>query len=104
MEDAGHAVELASDGMAALDLVGEKSPAFDLVITDHQMPRMDGLGLVAKLRELGYPARIIVHSSTLTQELGGAYRAFSVDYIVMKGADTQSLPFLAAGLFPNMGL
>jgi len=38
----------ASDGLEALDAVADKS--FDLVLTDWNMPNLDGLGLVEKLR------------------------------------------------------
>jgi two-component system, cell cycle response regulator CpdR len=40
----GHQVESAPDGAAALDMLG-KSEAFDLLLTDIQMPAMDGIAL-----------------------------------------------------------
>lgn len=48
LRDAGHEVELASDGQAALELLIAR-PA-DLVITDLEMPGMDGLALTRRLR------------------------------------------------------
>jgi len=47
---AGHEVEHAADGQEALQLAGRSK--FDLVITDVNMPRMDGIALVRKLRGL----------------------------------------------------
>ncbi|MFO0948637.1 MAG: response regulator [Planctomycetota bacterium] len=44
---AGLEVELAMDGKEALDVIRERLP--DLVITDCQMPRMDGLSLCEAL-------------------------------------------------------
>lgn len=44
---AGFEVELAMDGREALDVIHERMP--DLVITDCQMPRMDGLSLCEAL-------------------------------------------------------
>lgn len=41
-------VETAPDGLAALELIHAHAP--DLVITDVMMPRLDGFGLVARLR------------------------------------------------------
>jgi signal transduction histidine kinase len=41
-------VELAEDGEAALAAVGERRP--DVIVTDVMMPRLDGFGLVARLR------------------------------------------------------
>jgi two-component system, OmpR family, KDP operon response regulator KdpE len=45
----GLEVETASDGQEAPTLLGEED--FDLVITDLNMPRLDGLDLVLKIRE-----------------------------------------------------
>jgi two-component system, cell cycle response regulator CpdR len=41
----GHAVTTASDGCEALDRLGEAGGAFDLMLTDVQMPIMDGIAL-----------------------------------------------------------
>jgi DNA-binding response OmpR family regulator len=48
LEDAGYAVRSAPDGVAALEAFAEDAP--DLVITDLYMPRLDGSGLIARLR------------------------------------------------------
>ena len=48
LEDAGLDVDLAGDGYAALASLQEGLP--DLVVTDLQMPRMDGLALVEAVR------------------------------------------------------
>jgi len=45
---AGYDVAEAGDGIEALDLA--KDRRFDLVVTDHNMPRMDGVTLVKELR------------------------------------------------------
>ena len=45
---AGHEVAEARDGLQALDQARER--AFDLVITDHHLPGMDGLALTRALR------------------------------------------------------
>jgi two-component system, chemotaxis family, chemotaxis protein CheY len=46
---AGYQVVEAIDGMDAYEKAQTQS--FDLVLTDQNMPRMDGLGLTRKLRE-----------------------------------------------------
>ncbi|MDX8401548.1 MAG: hybrid sensor histidine kinase/response regulator [Mariprofundaceae bacterium] len=48
MEAAGFEVDTAIDGLDALDRMALK--AFDLVVTDLEMPRLDGFGLVRRLR------------------------------------------------------
>lgn len=45
---AGFEVEGAKDGLEAYEMLGRKE--FDLVLTDIQMPRMDGIELVRKVR------------------------------------------------------
>jgi CheY-like chemotaxis protein len=46
--DEGHAVLTAADGQAALAILQQHS--VDLVVTDVMMPRLDGPGLIARLR------------------------------------------------------
>jgi two-component system, chemotaxis family, chemotaxis protein CheY len=48
LEQAGYDVAEAGDGVDALDIA--KGRRFDLVVTDHNMPRMDGVTLVRELR------------------------------------------------------
>ena len=47
--NAGHEVLTAGNGREALDLARKEKP--DLVITDYQMPEMDGLALCAEMRK-----------------------------------------------------
>ena len=49
LQAAGYSVEEAGDGAEALDKA--KARVFDLVVTDHNMPRMDGVTLVRALKE-----------------------------------------------------
>ena len=51
LEQAGYNVVQAVDGLDGLEKAKEKT--VDLVLTDHNMPVMDGLSLIKKLRELG---------------------------------------------------
>jgi two-component system, chemotaxis family, chemotaxis protein CheY len=53
LRSAGHDVTEASDGVIALD-IAQKQPAMDLVITDVNMPNMDGITLVRELRLLAH--------------------------------------------------
>lgn len=50
LKSAGHTVAEAEDGVAALTQC--KSSAYDLVITDVNMPNMDGITLISELRKL----------------------------------------------------
>jgi len=49
VQRAGYDVRVASDGQQAWELIQAEMP--DILVTDVQMPRLDGLGLVKRLRE-----------------------------------------------------
>jgi two-component system, chemotaxis family, chemotaxis protein CheY len=49
LKSAGYTVVEAVDGQDAWEKAGSRS--FDLVLTDQNMPRLDGIGLTKKLRE-----------------------------------------------------
>ncbi|MGN6183141.1 MAG: response regulator transcription factor [Thermoanaerobaculia bacterium] len=66
----GYDVEIAEDGVRALELVREKEP--HLVILDLMLPRMNGLEVCRALREAGGPAIIMVTArSTEDDKLTG---------------------------------
>ena len=63
LKQAGYSVVEAEDGEEALALAGRQQ--FDAVITDHNMPRMDGLTLVRSLRSTdGYASTPIMLLTT----------------------------------------
>ncbi len=69
LETDGHTVRVAGDGRDALDLaVGE---TFDLVVTDVDMPNLDGVGLAEALLERN-PGQRIIMMSAIADELGRA--------------------------------
>jgi CheY-like chemotaxis protein/anti-sigma regulatory factor (Ser/Thr protein kinase) len=57
LEDAGFDIGVAIDGIAALSSLREGLP--DIIVTDLQMPRMDGLALVEAVRS-GHPSVPVV--------------------------------------------
>lgn len=62
LRKAGAKVDIAENGRIALDLIETASAAhspYDLLITDMQMPEMDGYTLTAELRDRGYTFPII---------------------------------------------
>lgn len=54
----GYQVQEAADGLAALEAIDANVP--DLVISDLKMPRLDGMGLLRKLKERDDPLPVIV--------------------------------------------
>jgi two-component system response regulator YesN len=51
----------AANGVTALRMIERNPP--DVVLTDIKMPEMDGLELIRRIKEAGYPTKIIVLSS-----------------------------------------
>ena len=96
----GHGIECFPDGELALNRLIEDS-TFDLVITDHHMPNMNGLELVRRLRELAYPGKIMVFSSELSPTVEEEYQRLDVDRILYKPVYPTMLREILAGLFPG---
>ena len=89
-------VVVAKDGQEALAMVAKRK--FDVVITDHRMPRSGGLELVRKLRQRKYTGKIVVLSAHLSPENIGTYEELAVDEVVGKPFDSTELRELIAGL------
>lgn len=66
LKQEGHDVTEAADGMEALELA--KKNSFNLVISDVNMPKMDGIALIKQLRTL--PAYKFTPLLMLTTESG----------------------------------
>ena len=80
----GHTVECVKDGQAALGRITAEPDAFNLLITDHHMPNMNGLELIQQVRTLPYKGKIIIFCSELSQDVNQAYCALKVDEILYK--------------------
>ena len=84
-------VTSAPDGWMALMKIGAARQPFDVIITDHNMRRMNGLELVRRLRVRKFPGKIIVLSAHLTKEKIRAYEELNVDMMLAKPFDVEEL-------------
>src|SRR3984893_17097721 len=84
-------VTSASDGGMALMKIGAAAKPFDVIITDHNMRRMNGLELVRRLRVREFTGKIIVLSAHLTKENIQAYEELQVDMMLAKPFDVEEL-------------
>jgi two-component system chemotaxis response regulator CheY len=50
LSGAGHEVVQADDGQAGADVLAADAAGFDVIITDINMPRMDGFGFIGHVR------------------------------------------------------
>ena len=58
LSDAGYAVSEAGDGAEGLEKI--RSGSFDMIVTDLNMPHMDGLTMIRELRKLPHCAGLPV--------------------------------------------
>ncbi|HOY21603.1 MAG TPA: response regulator [Cellvibrio sp.] len=71
LKSASYNVTVAKDGLEAFNIC--KTASFDFVLTDQNMPNMDGLTLIKSLRGLGNYARIPI--VVLTTEASDSMKA-----------------------------
>jgi len=76
----GYTVDTAADGLLGLESIAENTPA--LIITDLKMPNLDGMGLLAKLRQqkLDIPAIVTTAFGEVSVAVQ-AMRAGAEDYL-----------------------
>jgi CheY-like chemotaxis protein/anti-sigma regulatory factor (Ser/Thr protein kinase) len=80
LEDAGFAVNTAEDGIAALASLGACAP--DLVVTDMQMPRMDGLALVEAIKTQYPSVPVVLITAHGSEEIAAqALRSGAASYV-----------------------
>src|SRR5262245_16741904 len=72
LKSAGHAVVAAGNGLEAIALYRGTPEQYDLVITDLDMPVMDGYQLILLIRETKPAAKIIAMSGNPARELPAA--------------------------------
>ena len=70
----------ASNGMEAIRLIEELEP--DLVFLDVQMPGLDGMGVIRKLREQNIPLPRFILATAYDQYAVEAFRLEAMDYIL----------------------
>jgi len=90
-KDAGYNVTLARDGLDALNSLRSETP--DLVLTDLEMPRMNGLELTSSIRDdnnLSHLPVVMVTSRTTQKHKEQALSA-GIDAYVTKPYTTEDL-------------
>lgn len=91
LRSAGHHVEVATDGRAAVTKVAKDPDYFHLIVTDTRMPHLDGFGVVQEARSAGYQGKIIVFANSLSPEDRERYRELQVDRVIDKPGKSGEL-------------
>src|SRR5207248_713037 len=95
-------IAVAVNGHDALAMAAKDN--FDLVITDHRMPRSGGLELVRKLRQGKYKGKIVVLSGHLSSDNIGVYEDLDVDEVVCKPVNAEDLNHIVGNLEEDLAL
>lgn len=95
----GHLIECVADGRQALDRITANPTGYDLLISDHHMPELDGLELISHVRALSFPGKILIFSSELSPTITDAYNELKVDRMLFKPVFPSELRQVLADLF-----
>jgi CheY-like chemotaxis protein len=96
LELAGHECDAAADGLEGLDCLLRQPYA--LVLTDHRMPRMDGLEMIRSAKGRGVAARFVLISG-FVDDLHEEAEGLGIVRIVSKPVMPQTLRQLVSEVF-----
>jgi len=101
LEDRGLGVESATDGLEALEMLKSIRP--DIIVTDIQMPKLDGHRLIEVLKSNPETSRIpivvLAGSSSSMANTAGTL----ADYVILKTIDIEGqLQQVLKTAFPNI--
>ena len=99
----GHTVESFPDGASALARIQQEPAVFDLFISDHHMPKMNGLEVVHELRRIDFRGRIFIFSSEIDHDVNDAYHQLKVDEVLPKPILLPELRQLLLTFWPPAG-
>ena len=87
LADEGYEILTACDGRDALKMVEENHP--NLVVTDVNMPVMDGLDMISRLIEMDRSIPIIIHTAYASYR--DQFSSWSADAYVVKDSNLDEL-------------
>jgi len=103
LQSAGHQVEVATDGRAAVSRVEEDPGYFQLIVTDTRMPKLDGFGVVQQARSAGFSGKIIIFANALSAEDRQRYADLRVDRVIDKPGKNGELVGVISELGATLG-
>jgi PAS domain S-box-containing protein len=85
----GHSLVMTHNGLEAVEAA--KSEAFDLILMDVQMPKLDGVGATQKLREAGCKTPVIALTAHILADEQDRFAAAGMDDWLSKPLDMRKL-------------
>ena len=90
LEDSGHEVIEAFDGEMGMEMVEKYIP--DCIISDHLMPKMDGMRFLQTLRDKGYRIPFIVFSANVQEHASKAFKELGAWEFLVKTPKIEKSP------------
>ena len=87
----GYHVECVYNGDAGLQVMAEAPDNFDVLVTDLEMPGLDGHDLIAQARARGFRGKVVVYSGALTLSERQRFGELGVEGIIDKPANHREL-------------
>ena len=98
LEKNGYKIINAEDGLEALEVFERQTP--DVIITDINMPRMNGLDLIKRVRKSGgAPAEMPIIALTADIDMIGEAQLAGADIVGRKPTDMRKVPCYIQELF-----
>jgi two-component system chemotaxis response regulator CheY len=94
----GAEVAEAADGLAALKLLSQSQ--YDLVFVDLNMPILDGMKLIKRIREDGHATRICVVTTESSQAAEEQARALGAEWFLRKPVSRRDVERVLSEAFP----
>jgi CheY-like chemotaxis protein len=89
LQQAGYAVHAVRDGAEALKVVAAHHP--DLVLTDLQMPGMNGLDLIRRIRDIDEGVPVVLTTGVETRDLCTGAAAYGAEACLPKPINLDDL-------------
>lgn len=86
----GFAVEMMTDSARALARIAADPARFDVLVSDHDMPLLNGSELIERARAAGFRGKVVLHSGSLAGA-DAADKVRRADAVVPKPFGAQSL-------------
>jgi CheY-like chemotaxis protein len=83
LEEEGYGVHVAASGEEGMQAFADC--AYDVVVTDYRMPRMDGIEMIAQIRKINPHARVILLSGFM-EPLGLTTENTGADVVLAKNS------------------
>ena len=91
LERSGYRVLTCDSPVEALTALDDEADRFDLCITDHNMPGMSGLDLVAAMRAAGHRVPVVIASGYISDELRHRSAQIGVSELLHKPDTVEEL-------------